>query len=190
MITSSFTAMRITMPLTLSGNRRMTSRFRCRTSRGTRSRASMVAWMVIGVFACSALGLCHWLTKPDLDNSEQTDFVRRHQGGTLVIAGGGPLPAEIRSRFLDFAGGPQQARLVVIPAYDLKPQQSVALLQAWHDLGVKSVQILHAKSRGESNQAEFVRPIELATGVWLTGGAQEWLSKHYAGTLVEKSLQG
>jgi cyanophycinase len=77
----------------------------------------------------------------------------------------------------------------VIPSFEDVPKWSGKLLQPWHELGLKSVQILHTTSRDEANRAEFVRPIEEATGVWLSGGTQAWLSRHYAGTLVEEKLQ-
>lgn len=153
-----------------------------------RPRAPLTIWMAIGILSCSAIAFSHWLTRTPLDNSDEIDFVRRFEGGTLVIAGGGPLPSEIRQRFLDFAGGPEQARLVVIPSYDINPQQSEKLIQTWRDMDVKSVQILHATSRATANRIDFVQPIDQATGVWLSGGTQEWLSRHYAGTLVEEKL--
>src|SRR5579871_3530891 len=158
-----------------------------RTSR--RPRASLMIWIAIGIFSCSAIGFSHWLTRSPVDNSEEIDFIRRFEGGTLVIAGGGPLPPEIRRRFLDFAGGPEQARLMVIPAFDMNPDQSEKLIQTWRDMDVKSVQVLHATSREMADRNAFVQPIDEATGVWLSGGTQDWLSRHYAGTLVEQRLQ-
>ena len=155
----------------------------------TKSRRRFIGWTVIGLVSCVALGASYWLTLPPVDNSREIDLVRRFEGGTLVIAGGGPLPLEIRLRFLDFAGGPSRARLVVIPSFDLQPQQAASLLKTWHDLGVKTVQILHATSRDEANHAAFLQPIKDATGVWLSGGSQDWLSQHYVGTLVEDNLQ-
>lgn len=152
-------------------------------------RPRIVAWTLIGLFGFSALAFSHWLTQSPRDNSDEADFVRRFQGGTLVIAGGGRLPPEIRQRFLDFAGGPRRARLVVIPSYDATDKQSEALCQVWRAMGVEAVRVLHTTSRDRAQQAEFVKPIDEATGVWLSGGSQDWLSQHYAGTLVEDKLR-
>src|SRR4051812_20697933 len=43
-----------------------------------------------------------------------TMSVRAAKGGALLICGGGKMPAEVRSRFLELAGGPH-AEIVVIP---------------------------------------------------------------------------
>ena len=137
----------------------------------------------------SAIGVGYWICLPRHDDSERVDFLNRFQGGSLVIAGGGRLPIEIRQRFLDLAGGPRQAKIVVIPAYDPNEKQAAGLLDVWQSLGVASVQILHSSSREESNRGEFVRPLDEATGVWLSGGQQAWLSQRYAGTLVEDKLR-
>lgn len=154
-----------------------------------RSSRRAVAWAFVVTIALSTAGLCHWLTQtPDVD-SDRTDFLRRFRGGSLVIAGGGTLPAEIRERFLDLAGGHQQASLVVIPAYDASESQIAALSDFWRKLGVASVQVLHARSRAEANLVEFSEPLDGATGVWLSGGTQSWLSAQYAGTKVEDKLQ-
>ncbi len=154
-----------------------------------RSNRRAVAWAFVVTIALSTVGLCHWLKQvPDVD-SDRTDFQRRFRGGSLLIAGGGTLPAEIRERFLDLAGGSQQAHLVVIPAYDASESQIASLSEFWRKLGVASVQVLHARSRAEANQQEFAEPLDSATGVWLSGGTQSWLSAQYAGTQVEDRLQ-
>jgi cyanophycinase len=130
-----------------------------------------------------------WLTQNPPDDSERSSFVAQFGGGSLVIAGGGPLPPEVRLRFLDLAGGPQTGRLVVIPAFDATPGQLESLQETWHKLDVQTVEVLHTRSRAEADLASFTAPLDQATGVWLSGGTQAWLSEHYAGTLVEDKLQ-
>jgi cyanophycinase len=153
-----------------------------------RRRRRIVWGSTIGLLLF-ALGAGLWICQPPHDESERVDFLNRFQGGSLMIAGGGRLPIEIRQRFLDLAGGSRRAKIVVIPAYDPNATQSAGLLDVWQSLGVESVRILHSTSRDESNRAEFVRPLEEATGVWLSGGQQSWLSQHYVGTLVEDKLR-
>lgn len=155
----------------------------------SRSRRRVVVWGFVITIALSTAGLCHWLNQPADDDSERVDFQRRFGGGSLIIAGGGTLPAEVRERFLDLAGGPQRARLIVIPAYDASDSQITAVSEFWRKLGVASVQVLHARSRAEANHQKFADPLDDATGVWLSGGTQAWLSAQYAGTLVEDKLQ-
>lgn len=153
------------------------------------SRRSLFRWIGIALLSLAALAFSHWLTRPPADRSAETDFLRRFEGGTLVIAGGGPLPPEIRQRFLDFAGGPQHARIVVIPAYDADAKQVAAVNESWRALGATSVRVLQAASREEADLAAFAQPLDEATGVWLSGGQQARLSERYAGTLVEQKLQ-
>lgn len=154
-----------------------------------RLRRMRVVWVIVAVLSLTTIGFSRWLTQIPNEDSLQADFLHQFRGGTLLIAGGGPLPPEIRQRFVDLAGGPQQAHLVVIPAFDATEAQQISLEQTWRKLGVQSVQVLHTDSRDEANSAKFVRPLDQATGVWLTGGVQSWLSDHYAGTLVEDKLR-
>lgn len=154
-----------------------------------RSYGRVIAWAFIATTALSTAGLCHWLQQAPDDDTGDADFQRRFRGGSLIIAGGGTLPPEIRERFLDLAGGPHQANLIVIPAYDASDSQIAELSDFWRKRGVEFVRVLHAKSRTEADQNSFAAPLDLATGVWLSGGTQAWLSAQYAGTRVEAKLQ-
>jgi cyanophycinase len=111
-------------------------------------------------------------------------------GGALVICGGGGIPDAVRERFLELAGGPR-ARIVVIPtAHSLADgPNAAAVLVPWKAKGAASVQLLHTRSRDEANDAEFVRPLAEATGVWFGGGRQNWLTEAYLGTEVERQLK-
>lgn len=107
-------------------------------------------------------------------------------GGSFVIAGGG-TPAEAYRAFLQLAGG-ERAKIVVIPAYLITPEEAAELASKWQQRGARNVEILSAKERNECAQPRFVEPLQKATGVWLTGGDQLFLSEVYAGTAVETEL--
>jgi cyanophycinase len=111
-------------------------------------------------------------------------------GGSLVICGGGGIPESIRNRFLELAGG-SRARIVIIPtAHQLADSPNAeAVLDPWKEKGVASVQLFHTRSRESANDAEFVRPLAEATGVWFGGGRQNWLTEAYLGTEVERQLK-
>lgn len=130
-----------------------------------------------------------WLSPPPVDQWDEIDFVNRFGGGSLVVAGGGRMPPKIRRRFLALAGGSEQARIVIVPAYKADAGQIESLCEPWRKLSVKRVQVLQAQSREEANLAAFGVSLDEATGVWLSGGQQERLSALYAGTLVEAKLQ-
>lgn len=149
----------------------------------------LIVWTVVAFSSLAAVGLSHYLSRPVVDDSARADFISRYKGGSLLIAGGGSLPREIRQRFLDLAGGVEHARLVIIPAYDATETQKDALRDTWKDFGVQYVHVLHANSRNEANSDAFTKLLDQATAVWLSGGMQSWLSENYAGTLVEEKLK-
>jgi cyanophycinase len=110
--------------------------------------------------------------------------------GILFIAGGGRLPEMVRRHFVDLAGG-KSAHLVVIPTATIRADQPMPLdsYLFFKSLGVKSVEVLHTRDRKKADDAEFVKPLTEATGVWLTGGDQSRLSAAYHGTATERELR-
>ncbi|MFM9961343.1 MAG: cyanophycinase [Planctomycetaceae bacterium] len=156
-------------------------------TRPRRHRAA-VGW--VGSAAVVVLGLVAALRWwPNADSaSEGVDFRQRYKGGALIISGGGRLPPEIRQRFVELAGG-AAARIVVIPAFAADEQQQAGLRDVWRPFGVTHVRVLQADSRADADRLEFAEPLKSATGVWLSGGQQEWLAARYAGSRVEAELQ-
>jgi cyanophycinase len=124
---------------------------------------------------------------------EADDLPLQQMTGSLVIAGGGLLPAAVRDRFLKLAGG-SRARLVVIPtaspSVDTGSLQQHSSCAAWQDLAgrVESLVFLHTRQRTQANEASFIRPLTRATGVWLSGGDQALLIDAYRGTAVQREL--
>jgi cyanophycinase len=111
-------------------------------------------------------------------------------GGALVICGGGDLPDEVYERFVDLAGG-EKARIVVIPtAYPFEcVDDAIECHSSWFDLRIESVEFLHAETRDQADDEEFVGPLARATGVWITGGDQGRLADVYRGTHVEREIK-
>jgi len=110
--------------------------------------------------------------------------------GTLLICGGGKLPGSIRDQFCKLAGGPR-AHIVVIPTATARadrPEYRAHLLEDWKTCDVGSVRLLHTRSRQTANDPSFVKPLTEATGVWLTGGDQVFLTNAYLGTAVQAEL--
>lgn len=109
--------------------------------------------------------------------------------GSLVIAGGGRLPKEIVDRFVALAGG-KDARILVVPTASAKADsaQPVALLKSWKARDLKSVEVLHTRSRETASDPKFIAPLKTATGVWFNGGSQSRIAAAYVGTAVEKEL--
>jgi cyanophycinase len=109
--------------------------------------------------------------------------------GTLVICGGGETPETVRDRFVELAGGPQAAIVVIPTAHQVADTADAgSFLEPWKGKGAASVRLFHTRSRDLANDTEFVRPLTEATGVWFGGGRQNYLTDAYLGTEVERQL--
>ena len=107
--------------------------------------------------------------------------------GSLVIAGGGPLPAAVIDRYFELAGG-EQARIVIITTASILAgtPNAEAHYALWLDRKPASLKFLHTRDRIEANKPEFSRSLQEANAVWFMGGNQNWLAEPYLGTLVEE----
>ncbi len=143
--------------------------------------------IVLLVTSLSAVAALRWWPIAE-DSSDEIDFRQHFQGGALMISGGGRLPPEIRQRFVELAGG-KSARIVVIPAFAADEKQQAGLRDVWRPFGVTNIRVLQADSREDVDRPEFSEPLKTATGVWLSGGQQEWLAARYADSRVESELQ-
>lgn len=142
---------------------------------------------VLVVVGVSWIAAWHWWSATD-DPLDDMDFHQRFKGGALIISGGGPLPPEIRQRFVELAGG-VSARIVVIPAFAADEKQQAGLRDVWRPFGATNVVVLQAGSREAADRTELTEPLKTASGVWLSGGQQEWLASRYVGSRVETELQ-
>lgn len=143
--------------------------------------------IVLLVTSLSAVVALRWWPVAE-DSSDAMDFRQRFKGGALIISGGGHLPPEIRQRFVELAGG-ASAKIVVIPAYAANAEQQTSLCDVWRPFGVTNIRVLQADSREDVDRPEFMELLKTATGVWLSGGQQEWLAARYANSHVESELQ-
>ena len=115
-----------------------------------------------------------------------TNFYER--GGTLMIAGGGELPEEVQRQFVEMAGG-GAARLVIIAGVYVDDEYVANYFDEWQRCGPASVHVLNASSRAEADDDQFSRALDDATGVWLGGGQQTWLTSCYRGTVTERKIR-
>lgn len=168
-------------------------------------RQKDLSWMMVGVlllFATSALRADDIETDPLAPLEEvpvRLDIAENplglpdeavQSGGSLVIAGGGQLTESIYSEFIRLAGGPS-ARIVLIPsgyAYRGLPHMRRAF-NGWTEYRVASFDFLHTDDPQQANTADFVKPLEEATGVWIAGGTQERVMYRYGGTLAADAIR-
>lgn len=114
----------------------------------------------------------------------------RLDGGSLVLVGGGELPADIRDRFIELAGGPS-ARIVVIDPYTWRrpSARDHALRTPWVEGGAPLVTVLRLTNRADADDPDRLAPLDDATGVWIGGGDQEGHAAKYVDTLFEQRLR-
>ena len=113
------------------------------------------------------------------------------QAGSLVIVGGGRIPDEVRTKFMDLAGG-KAAKLVIIPtasAWADKKEEEEGYLEPWRKYAPARLTLLHTRSRAQADSPDFVQPICDATAVWFGGGDQVALVAAYRGTAVEREFK-
>lgn len=155
---------------------------------------SRVGWRGVmwGALFCAALGAglyVRWRSDRLVARLTADDHrVVDPSDGMLLIAGGGMLPAAVRGEFWKLAGGPT-SRIVVIPASQMAPDELKINEERWDEFDTASVTTLAAESRGQADNPEFSRCLESATGVWLGGGRQTWLTGLYRGTVVHQRLR-
>ncbi len=111
--------------------------------------------------------------------------------GSLVIVGGGRTPAGLMGKFVELAGGAENAKLVYVACSErdeISPQQRT--VEAWKKMGVKHAVTLHTKDRNKANSdEEFLAPLKDATGLWFAGGRQWNFSDSYYGTKAHELMK-
>ncbi len=109
--------------------------------------------------------------------------------GSLVLAGGGFIGADITNTFINLAGG-KDAAIVVIPtaggedSYD----HNVWFAKQLREYGCTKVTVLHTYNRTVADSDKFTLSLKEATGVWFSGGRQWRLVDAYADTKTEKAV--
>ncbi|QMW03591.1 cyanophycinase [Spirosoma foliorum] len=110
--------------------------------------------------------------------------------GSLMIVGGGAMGTDLWTRFVELAGGPAAANIVIIPtagedsSANSAPREKEKLIS----LGVQNITILHTRDPKVANQESFVAPLKKATGIWFVGGRHWRLTDSYLNTLAHKEF--
>ena len=115
------------------------------------------------------------------------------ENGSLVIVGGGKVPAEVWAKFIELAGG-EGANIIVIPTAlgdsTIKASKGFSSeKELLEKFGVAKVTVLHTVDAKEANTQAFIAPLKKATGVWFVGGRQWRLADSYLNTLAHKEFK-
>lgn len=106
------------------------------------------------------------------------------KNGTLIIIGGGGLPAETIPLFIERAGGPE-APLVVVPgALEGDPPDDSQFVELLRTAGAKDVRVFHLADRAKCFDPEQLKQLDDVRGVWFSGGRQWRLVDAYLDTPV------
>ena len=107
--------------------------------------------------------------------------------GSLLIVGGGPQPDALVQRFVDLAGGPGKARIVV---FAMASEDGLAggeeKAEDLRKLGAHAVNVYITHE--QADQDSIVHLLDDATGVWFGGGDQSRLTRAIGGTKVEDAI--
>lgn len=108
--------------------------------------------------------------------------------GTLVIAGGGRLPATIEAAFVASAGG-QGARIAVLPAASEEPNESAqTMVVRLRQLGAVPM-VVDPRSRAESEAWGQRKETATCTGFWFTGGDQNRIADLIGDTSLHRLIR-
>ena len=110
------------------------------------------------------------------------------ENGSLIIVGGGGMPAGLLTKFIELAGGPESP-LVYIPCTDDEVVLKDGFVDVMKKAGAKNVTLLHTKDRRKANHDdEFLAPLKTARGIWFGGGRQWNLVDSYQNTTAHKLM--
>jgi cyanophycinase len=107
--------------------------------------------------------------------------------GPLFLVGGGPQPASLVSEFVQLAGGPGRARIVVMAmASSSGATSGDEKAESLRALGAQAVNLWLTHDQADSDSA--ARLLDGATGIWFGGGAQDRLMGVIGGTRVAEAV--
>ena len=105
------------------------------------------------------------LAAPELD---RLDPPASSKAGVLIVAGGGSLPADLRPRALELAGG-DDANILIIGWASSRENAGASTAEAWKQSGATRVTVIPEEAVAARSA------IESADLIWLCGGSQSRL---------------
>jgi cyanophycinase len=109
--------------------------------------------------------------------------------GSLIIVGGGGMPADVTKKFIELAGGPD-ALIVVLPTANPDPLPPGDGEGAFFKrAGAKNVVVLPARTLAEVEDPKYLDVLKKAGGVWFGGGRQWRFVDAYEGTKAHEAFR-
>ena len=114
-------------------------------------------------------------------------------GGHLLVIGGAEdkyNERRILRKFLELAGGPEKAEVLIVPVASDYPEFAADVYtQAFRNLGVASPRVLRATSRQDIVNADVDTLLDGVTGIIMTGGDQMRLVSLFGGTKLAEKIR-
>jgi cyanophycinase len=147
------------------------------------SRAVRAAALAAVLPACAAPAASSTTSAPvPATSTAQADAPRGH----LFIVGGGPRPEAMTRRFVDLAGGPGKARIVVFGMASADTSAGSYGAESLRKLGADAFAL--TIGREQAMLDSVARLLDGVTGVWFGGGDQSRLTAALGGTPVEAAI--
>lgn len=111
--------------------------------------------------------------------------------GWIIPIGGGEKKVRssaILNRFAEICGG-EDARIVIIPTASRLDDTGDRYKEVFETIGVASATIVKIETRDDCSNERFIRDIENATGIFMTGGDQLRLATIIGGTPVAQLIR-
>jgi cyanophycinase len=145
------------------------------------------------LLACLAMLLFIHVTlwaQPSPITIKKTGTRHGPERGSLIISGGGGITPKIREKFLELAGGKENANIVVITTNmgDSAIYSPQVAERVKEEFGVENVTVLHTKSLAEANSDAFIEPLKTATAVYFLGGRQWRSADSYLNTRTHQAF--
>lgn len=106
--------------------------------------------------------------------------------GSLFIVGGGPRPAALMQRFVELAGGPGNAVILVLPMASADSTAGPSLVRELQGLGASARYAIVTREQADSDAV--LAYLDGITGIWFNGGVQTRLTNALSGTRFEAGM--
>jgi cyanophycinase len=113
------------------------------------------------------------------------------QRGFIIPIGGGEdkvREMKIHRKFVELSGS-QEADIVVIPTASRQDSTGPDYNEIFRDLGAGQVEFMPITSREDCDNPHFIKMLDRATGIFITGGNQLRLSTILGGTLIARKIR-
>jgi cyanophycinase len=116
------------------------------------------------------------------------------RGGWQVLLGGSGaegMDRRLIRRFVELAGGPEEARIIVVPTASEQRNATIErYVNAFELEDAQHIEVLDIRTHGQANQAETLRALDGCSGLMFTGGDQMRLLSILGGTRFVDALRG